>query len=53
MHFSQILKNFRKPSNSFLFLIEKNAKYPRKPGGESIIRHSKGEENFQKNHLKL
>ena len=35
------------------FLIEKNAKYPRKAGGESINRHIKVENKIQKNHLKL
>ena len=48
----ELSKSFRIILIAF-FLIEKNAKYPPKPGGESIIRHSKGEENFRKNHLKL
>ena len=35
------------------FLIEKNAKYPQKAGGESINSHIKVENKTEKNHLKL
>ena len=50
--FSELSKSFRIILIAFL-LIEKNAKYPRKAGGESINRHIKVENKTQKNILKL